>query len=54
MERGTTRLEGAALEHLRAAYRHNVGTIDRQLGRLFDGVRQARDWHNTIVVVVGV
>jgi len=52
-DRGTVRLEGAALEHLRAAYRFDIAAIDRQLGRLFDGIRQARDWDNTIVVVVG-
>ena len=52
-ERGTVRLGGAPLEHLRAAYRFDIAAIDRQLGRLFDTIRQARDWDNTIVVVVG-
>jgi arylsulfatase A-like enzyme len=52
-DRATVRLEGAALEHLRSAYRYDIAKIDRELGRLFDAMRQSRDWNNTIVVVVG-
>ena len=52
-ERGTVRLDGAPLEHLRAGYRFDLQTIDRQVGRLFEALRQTRDWDNTIVVVLG-
>ena len=38
---------------LRDAYRHDVGSVDRELGRLFDGLRRARDWNNTVVIVFG-
>ena len=52
-DRGTVRLEGAVLEHLRSAYRQDIGVIDRHLGRLFEAMRRSRDWDNTIVIVVG-
>jgi arylsulfatase A-like enzyme len=43
----------AAVARIRAAYRQDIRTLDREVGRLFDGIRSARDWRNTIVVVFG-
>jgi len=42
-----------AVDHLRAAYRHDVASLDREVGRLLDGIRRKRDWDNTIVVIFG-
>lgn len=42
-----------ATARLRDAYRHDVRSLDSELGRLFDGLRRARDWNNTVVIVFG-
>lgn len=42
-----------AAARLRDAYRHDVQSIDRELGRLFDGLRRTRNWNNTVVIVFG-
>jgi len=42
-----------AVARIRGAYRQDVRTLDREVGRLLDGIRRARDWRNTIVVVFG-
>ena len=42
-----------AVARLRDAYRHDVQSMDRELGRLFDGLRRTRDWRNTVVIVLG-
>jgi arylsulfatase A-like enzyme len=41
-----------AVARLRDAYRHDVQSMDRELGRLFDGLRRTRDWRNTVVIVL--
>ena len=38
---------------IRGAYRQDVRTLDREVGRLLDGIRRTRDWRNTVVVVFG-
>ena len=42
-----------AVARLRDAYRHDVQSMDRELGRLFEGLRRTRDWRNTVVIVLG-
>lgn len=42
-----------ATVRLRDAYRHDVRSLDTELGRLFDGLRHARDWNNAVVIVFG-
>lgn len=41
-----------AVARIRNAYRHDVRSIDREVGRLFEGIRRTRDWDNTIVIVL--
>jgi arylsulfatase A-like enzyme len=41
-----------AVARLRSAYRQDVRSLDREVGRLFDGIRRARDWDNTVVIVL--
>ncbi|HEX4567719.1 MAG TPA: sulfatase [Vicinamibacterales bacterium] len=42
-----------AVARIRGAYRQDVRSLDREVGRLFDGIRRTRDWRNTVVVVLG-
>jgi arylsulfatase A-like enzyme len=41
-----------AVARVRDAYRKDVRTLDREVGRLFEGIRRTRDWNNTVVVVL--
>ena len=42
-----------AVARVRAAYSHDVASLDREIGRLFDGIRRTRDWSDTVVIVFG-
>jgi arylsulfatase A-like enzyme len=41
-----------AVARVRDGYRQDVHALDREMGRLFEGIRRTRDWNNTVVVVL--
>ena len=50
IDSGKRKLTPAMRDRIRTAYRADLQTIDRQLARLFAGVRRSRNWQNTIVI----